>query len=141
MAIDKEKIIAQIEDNADFRKREFKVNNKKYTLIYIDGMVDLTNISRFVIEQLPEIDNFKKSIKGGKVSFCDYQFAKDENEVFEGIMRGKAALFYKKQCALFDMRKTEGRAVMAPTEESSVLSSKDSFVEEARVNLTLLRKK
>lgn len=141
MVINKDKVCALFEKDVDFRKREFKNKNKKFTLIYIDGMVDLTNLSRFVIEQIPQIENFKKSIEGGVISFCDYEFANDNQEIVEAVLRGKAALFYKKECALFDMRKTEGRAVMAPTEESSVLSSKDSFVEEAKVNISLLRKK
>lgn len=141
MSIDKQKIVKKLEDNVDFRKREFKNKAKKYTLIYIDGMVDLTNLSRFVIEQIPQIKSFKKSVKSAVLGFCDYEFLNEDAKIIEGILRGKAALFYKKQCVLFDVRKTEGRAITPPTEESSVLSSKDSFVEEAKVNISLLRKK
>ena len=52
-----------------------------------------------------------------------------------------AAVLDGEDAYLFDVRKTEKRSVSQPDEESSVKASKDCFVEEVKINTTLLRKK
>ncbi len=127
--------------NADFKKRFLKVNGNILGVFYIDGMIDSASLSRFVVEKLRYVDDIREAVSTGVISFCDCIEANDKTEVIQAIIRGKAAIVYKDEAYLFDVRKTEKRSVEQPSEESAVKASKDCFVEELRVNTSLLRKK
>lgn len=134
-------ILEVFNGNADFKKRFLKVNGETLAVFYIDGMIDSTALSRFVVEKLRYVDDIREAVLSGAISFCDCLEANDKNEVIQAIIRGRAALVYKDEAYLFDVRKTEKRSVEQPSEESAVKASKDCFVEELRVNTSLLRKK
>ncbi len=127
--------------NADFKKRFIKVNEKDCGIFYLDGMVDTQSLSRFVVEKLRYVQSIKEAVETGTISFCNCVEASNKEEVIQGIIRGKAAVISKDEAYLFDVRKTEKRSVEQPSEESVVKASKDCFVEEIRVNTSLLRKK
>lgn len=127
--------------NADFKKRFLKVKGKTYGILYIDGMIDSANLSRFVVEKLRYVDNVRDAVESGEISFCDSLEVIDKNVIIQGILRGKAAVISDNEAYLFDVRRTEKRSVEQPSEESAVKASKDCFVEELRINTSLLRKK
>lgn len=127
--------------NADFKKRFLKVKGKTYGILYIDGMIDSANLSRFVVEKLRYVDNVRDAVESGEISFCDSLEVTDKNVIIQGILRGKAAVISDNEAYLFDVRRTEKRSVEQPSEESAVKASKDCFVEELRINTSLLRKK
>lgn len=134
-------ILEVFSGNADFKKRFLKVHGNTLAVFYIDGMIDSTALSRFVVEKLRYVDDIREAVSTGVISFCDCIEAKDKNEVIQAIIRGKAAVIYKDEAYLFDVRKTEKRSVEQPSEESAIKASKDCFVEELRINTSLLRKK
>ena len=127
--------------NADFKKRFLKVKGKTYGILYIDGMIDSANLSRFIVEKLRYTENVRDAVESGEISFCDCHEASDKNVIIQGILRGKAAVISDNEAYLFDVRRTEKRSVEQPSEESAVKASKDCFVEELRINTSLLRKK
>lgn len=127
--------------NGDFKRRFLKVRGTTYGIFYIDGMIDSLNLSRFIVEKLRYIDNIRDAVESGEISFCDCLEAQNKSEVIQGILRGKAAVISNNEAYLFDVRRTEKRSVEQPSEESAVKASKDCFVEELRVNTSLLRKK
>ncbi len=127
--------------NADFKKRFIKIRGKTCGILYIDGMIDSANLSRFIVEKLKYVDTIKDAVETGEISFCDCIEATDKNMVIQGMIRGKAAVITDNEAYLFDVRRTEKRSVEQPSEESAVKASKDCFVEELRINTSLLRKK
>ncbi len=127
--------------NVDFKKRFLKVNGRTYGIFYIDGMVDSTALSRFIIEKLRYVNNIRDAVESGEISFCTCAEADNKQQVISGIIRGNAAVITDNEAFLFDVRKTPKRSVEQPSEESAVKASKDCFVEELRVNTSLLRKK
>lgn len=139
--ITQEDILEVFSGNADFKKRFIKINGKTCGIFYIDGMIDSATLSRFVVEKLRHVHNIRDAVETGLISFCDSTEATDKKEVVQGIIRGKAAVICQDEVYLFDVRRTEKRSVEQPSEESAVKASKDCFVEELRVNTSLLRKK
>ncbi len=127
--------------NADFKKRFLKVKGKTYGILYIDGMIDSANLSRFIVEKIRYTENVRDAVESGEISFCDSLEVTDKNMIIQGILRGKAAVISDNEAYLFDVRRTEKRSVEQPSEESAVKASKDCFVEELRINTSLLRKK
>ena len=125
---------------SDLKKRQILSKNAVHTVYYLDGFVDQALLSRFLIAPLGKIDNVPAAVRQGEIAVCQAEEATKE-QVIDGILRGKAALIENGCAWLFDVRKTEKRSVEQPGEESAVKASKDSFVEELKTNLTLLRKK
>ncbi len=136
-----ENIMRIFKKNMDFKKRYLRVANKTCMIFFIEGMIDSSALSRFIIEPLKNTSDIEKSLESGEICFCDANKANDEEQVILGILRGKAALVINGKGYLFDVRKVEKRSVEQPSEENAVKASKDSFVEELKINTTLLRKK
>ncbi len=141
MQIHYENIISKFESCADFKSRTIRCYGGICHVFFIEGMIDTTALSRFVIEKLRRAVSIDDAIASGEISFCDVEKLKCEEEAVNGILRGRAALISREGAYLFDVRKAEKRSVEQPSEESSVKASKDSFVEDMKVNVTLLRKK
>ncbi len=125
----------------DFKKRFIKTGNKTISVFFIEGMVDTVALSRFVLEKLKDINNLSEAVEKGEISFCAIKQAEDYEQIISGILRGNAVVMDEEEAFLADVRKTEKRSVEQPNEESSVKASKDCFVEEIKINTTLLRKK
>ncbi len=139
--VTQEDILEVFSGNADFKKRFIKINEKSCGIFYLDGMVDSVALSRFVVEKLRCVQSVREAVETGLISFCNCVEASDKGEAIQGILRGKAAVICNDDAYLFDVRKTEKRSVEQPSEESAVKASKDCFVEELRINTSLLRKK
>lgn len=116
----------------EFRKRYLRDN---ILLLYMDGLVDTALVSRQIEEPI------RQGCSVYDIPLCTAREAENEQEVIAALLRGKAALLQNGACVVADVRKTEKRSVSPPEEESAVNGSKDSFVEEMKTNLTLLRKK
>jgi spore germination protein KA len=140
-SVKQEDIVNTFKGNMDFRSRYIKNEGGTAAVFYIEGMVDSIALSRFIIEKLRNIKSIRDAVFDARISFADAEEASNNEEVISGILRGKAAVIYNDEAFLFDVRKTEKRSVEQPNEESAVKASKDCFVEELKVNTTLLRKK
>lgn len=141
MEIGKEEIINALYGNLDFKKRIILNEHAEFAVFYIEGMVDTASFSRFVVEKLNGATSLRSAVESGIISFCDAKEARDGEEVIICLLRGYGAVIQNGDAFLFDVRKTEKRSVEQPSEESAVKASKDCFVEELKVNTTLLRKK
>jgi len=136
-----EDIVNVFRGNMDFKSRYLKIGGSVCSIFFIEGMVDTVALSRFIIEKLKHIKNISTAVESGEISFSVAEEVTDQQEVIQGILRGKTAVIYKDETFLFDLRKTKDRSVEQPSEESAVKASKDCFVEELRTNTTLIRKK
>ena len=73
-----ENIMTILKGNMDFKKRVLRVANKTCMIFFIEGMVDSTALSRFVIEPLKNTQDIEESLELGEISFCDAEKAEEE---------------------------------------------------------------
>lgn len=141
--------------NTDIMTREFKIANKiNAFIVYIDGMVDRTFVSDFVIRQLMNSQNFKEYFEGKStgdiadfimnsiISVHEIGKLKDFNTLCFGILSGETVLFIDGSdvCLMISTRGFEKRSVEKPQTENVVFGSQEGFTENLRTNVTLVRK-
>ncbi|MCX8130284.1 MAG: spore germination protein [Clostridia bacterium] len=140
--------------NTDIMTREFKIARKiKAFVVYVDGMVDRTFLSEFVLRQLMDADNFQDYCVADNACIADFIAdniisvheigkMKDLNTVFFQILSGETALFIDgcDTCLVISTRGYEKRNVEKPVTENVVLGAHEAFTENLRTNLTLIRK-
>ncbi|MCX7920547.1 MAG: spore germination protein [Clostridia bacterium] len=144
-----------IPNNTDIIIREFKIAKKVSAfIVYIDGMVDRTFVSDFVLRPLMHTQNFEGYFEGqapeslvdyitnNVVSVHEIGEMKDLNKIYFKIMSGDTALFTdgSDTCLIISTRGYEKRSVEKPLTENVVMGSQEGFTENLRTNLTLIRK-
>ena len=159
-----------IDINSDIMIRDFKLiaKNKTYKafLLYIDGMIDSKSINDFVLEPLmlhsnsntykSDNNNNDKHISVKKISefrLEDYIYdclvpqnnLKKETEltkIVEGVNSGNCALFIDTLGLAYDIdvKGFKQRSVDTPQNENIINGPQEAFVENIRVNTSLLRK-
>ena len=122
------------------------------TIYYIDGIVDSADISQLIIQPLTDVLRFgapKNSadcierIQRGGVYCASMRRRTTLDDVIGDITRGYAALVFDEEnvALCFEARTSFHRSISEPREEKSVKGSKDSFVENIRINTSLIRRK
>lgn len=126
--------------------------NKKFTLVWLDGTVSSQDISGSVLRPLTEIlrslpaEDEQQSlslIKSGAVYRCSVRHRELMDELVSDLCHGFCAIIFDgiNQALSFEVRSTVSRSVSEPTLEKSIKGSKDSFVETLRVNTALVRRR
>jgi spore germination protein KA len=141
--------------NADFITRKFKIAKKIGAFIAnIDGMVDRTFITDFIIRPLMEINNFDEYFNASYlmpivdyiienvISVNELDKVEDCDTILLRILNGDTALFVDgcNACIMINTRGYEKRSVDKPIIENVVLGSQEGFTEHLRTNITLIRK-
>lgn len=141
--------------NTDIMTREFKIARKVNAfIVYLDGMVDSTFISGFIVQQMMDVQNFQDYfIEDQKCSLVDYindnvlsvhevGKMKDFNNIIFQILSGNTTLFVDgcDMCLVISTRGYEKRKVERPVTENVVMGSQEAFTESLRTNITLVRK-
>ena len=122
------------------------------TLYYIDGVTSGADISEQVVRPLTDLLRLGqvKSARDcilraqcGAVFSCTMHRRETLDAVIKDLTQGYAALvFDSEQVALcFEAKTNAQRSVTEPQSEKSVKGAKDSFVENLRVNTSLVRRK
>lgn len=134
----------------DFIKRDFTImRNRRACLYYFDNMVSSENISRFILEQLMEIDMDRgtiknaESIKNKLLPSHDVKISKDTNELLKAVYDGDCIIFIDgiDEALIVNVRVAKGRTVGNPLIEVSAIGPQEGFVEDLHLNLALLRKR
>lgn len=141
--------------NTDVIIREFKVARKrKAFIVYMDGMVDRTFVSDFILRQLMEVNNFTEYFNEEKdacildyindnvISAHETGKMKNINNITYQILNGDTALFIDMcdECMVISTRGYEKRSVDKPVTENVIMGSHEGFTENLRTNITLVRK-
>lgn len=160
--------------NSDIKIREFdvRIRNKIYRafILYIDGMSDSKNISRFILHPLmlkskantstsdetvvnSAVANNVTVKRVKKFNLIDYVFSclipyndiqkqQSFEEIFSSITMGNCALFIDTldTCFVCDVKGFEKRAIDSPQNEVVIKGANEAFVENLRTNTTLLRR-
>ena len=155
MLISSDSLKAIFSNCTDLEAREIYYGldqNKKFTLVWLDGTVSSQDISGSVLRPLTEIlrslpaEDEQQSlslIKSGAVYRCSVRHRELMDELVSDLCHGFCAIIFDgiHQALSFEVRSTVSRSVSEPTLEKSIKGSKDSFVEVLRVNTSLVRRR
>lgn len=134
--------------NNDVKFREFHAGGRKFLLLYIDGLVNLETLNKFVVAP---IQNWGQSTIPANMEYvvqhilhvCDTELVRDRETATEVILYGDGILLAE-GCATAAMVAAKGferRGVEQPENETVVRGPKESFTENLRTNTSLIRRK
>ena len=141
--------------DGDVNYKEIYVSGNKdikATLIFIDGLVSVSNINDNILKPLTQEgeltqekneENIIDYIVHGSVYHVVSKVKEDLNEVVTDILNGFTALIVNEgnKVIVFETKGFEKRGISDPTSENVLKGSKDAFVETLRVNTALVRRK
>jgi spore germination protein KA len=138
-------------DCADVNYKDFTVGNEEFYLVYIENMVDLVIIDDDILKPLlngnmkeskyDKLDLFGK-IEKGLIPHIATSPETDVNKLIMHILNGNLCLINKnndKKAITFDVKKVEKRNIMEPSNENIIKGSKEAFIENIKVNVSLIR--
>ena len=118
-------------------------------LIYIDGMVDSTQINEAVIEPLLEMDiqnsydNLSEYVEKQLIFARDVKVKTEISQILEGILYGEALLLIdnSSDALMLDVKGFRTRGISEPENERITEGPREGFEEAALLNLAMLRRK
>ena len=156
ICIVKERLQAVFSECSDFVLREINsADNQVIILIaYIDGLIDMQLLNQYTIEPLTSITreegkegkegntSITETIKKQVITNSDIKEIKTFSKTISSILSGNALVFIEGESIALEVgiQSTKGRAVAEPDTEISIRGSREGFVENLRVNTTLLRR-
>lgn len=145
--------------NQDVVIREFKILQQcKAFIVYIDGMANNTTINDFVLRQLM---GYRNQNAGNRDDFsesdiiCNSDFILENllasnqstkvteySKAIQQVLNGLTALFFEGEACsiIIETRGFPSRGVSMPMTEQVVSGPQEAFVENLRINITLVRK-
>ena len=130
--------------NIDFMIREFTIHmmGKKAVLFYIPSLTDTKLVDEEIIKPLMLTD---KVIQDVPSSICISAVTeeKEVDKAIEDLNRGNTLILVEGQTQAYIIKTAmeAGRNVEKPQNETTLLGPKESFIEKADVNISLIRKK
>ncbi|QZY54581.1 spore germination protein [Crassaminicella profunda] len=125
-------------------------NNLKCCMIFVDGMVDKTDIHKNIILPIMKaaapqklemgmIDILEKKI----INASDVKKEKDANEMLMSILSGNTIVLVEgfTESLIIDTKGWEQRSITEPSVEQVVRGPREGFTETITTNLTLIRRK
>jgi len=145
--MDSEKFISEIESTfegcADFAKR---IVNDYITVLYIINLCDKNYITDSILRPLSIKDCSVYSKNDARAVFASLPLSEcnDVSDACTKLLSGNAIIVFAKEESEFgfaaDAKNESGRSISEPESESVVRGPRQGFVENAMVNLVLLRK-
>ena len=139
-------IRAVFEDANDFERRVLRSGEHKLYAYFIDGLVTGSFISEYifrpVVQVLPEdIPLAYEEALRGSVYNAVARPCKDINDVAAKLVNGFCVVLFPGVGAIaFEARTGVGRSPNPPEVENTVKGPKDAFVENIRINTSLVRR-
>ena len=141
--------------SADIIFREIYINSDKdlpITLAFVDGMINSKLISDDVLKpliqecKLSKVKNYKEIIKlieHGTVYTATVNVRNKIEDLINDILSGFTVLIFdsENKAVTIETKGYEKRDITPPTDEVSLKSAKDCFIEDIRTNTALVRRK
>lgn len=149
--INLENIKEHFKDCSDVKYKDLIVGNEELILVYIDDIIDQELIDNYILRPLLNGNNKKTSvddldviskIEKGLIPHILTTIELDINKVVQNIVEGNICLFNKKnneKAVTFNVKKVEKRSIAEPSNENVIKGSKEAFIENAKVNVGLIR--
>lgn len=119
-------------------------------LIYKDGLVNQDIINRDILnplmhkvnEDLSKAQSINQEICNKYISMSKIVIQTDINMVIKDIRRGKTAVLVHKEDTFIvaDTQGTKHRNISEPIDEIGIRGSKEGFIEDIEINLSLIKK-
>ena len=130
--------------NIDFMIREFTIDaiEKRAVLFCIPSITDTKIIEEEIIKPLITTDKVIEDVSS-MISASAISAEKEVMTAIKELNRGETLLLLEgeTQAYIINTSKVEGRSVEKPQNETTLLGPKESFIESANVNISLIRKK
>ena len=118
-------------------------------LLYIDGMVDSTQINEAVVEPLIEVEvepdckNLLEYVEKQLIFARDVKVKNELSKILEGILYGEALLLIDgcSDALMLDVKGFRTRGITEPENERITEGPREGFEEAALLNLAMLRRK
>ena len=136
--------------DSDLVVKQFKINDVKAALITCEGLSDKKLIGEVVLRPILSCDD----IPGKPIAQYAYirdkvLCASEQKEAFEfeelsvGVMGGSCALLIDgvSRALVLDVRGFDRRSISEPIMEITDRGSRESFIEVARINMTMIRRR
>ncbi|TCO74969.1 spore germination protein [Marinisporobacter balticus] len=135
-----------------FRKIESRQwKDLKCCMIFVDGMVDKTNIHENMILPIMNSSNLQKNLKENIldilvnkiINASDVKKQKNVNGLITAILSGNTVVLVEgvNEALTIDTKKWEQRGITEPVAEQVVRGPREAFTETIMLNLTLIRRK
>lgn len=141
-----EKICALFGSSGDFVRRELRCGKLLVFAYFIDGITAGGNIAEYVFKPLYEnpaadIASFYDSALSGSVYCATTSPCKDLDEIALKLVNGFVVVLFPGTGAIaYEMKTPVNRSPAAPEVENTVKGPKDAFVENMRINTSLIRR-
>ena len=153
--LNRENLTKRLGESKDIVIRDIYLNGNvdlKVSLFYIDGLVNLSDISNFILKPLvkeqafvkaADLKDVLKQIENGKIYNASQSITDDLDKTINQIMSGCSVLLLDKiqTAVIFETKKFDKRSITEPTIESTTKGPKDSFIENYRSNTATIRRK
>lgn len=140
---------------ADFERRDILLGGDselRATLYYIDGLISGSDISELILRPLTEPERLGnpsgystciENLMLGAVYSCTARERSALDELVSDLTHGYAAVVFdtEARAVSFEAKTSVYRSVTEPQTEQSINGAKDSFIENIRVNTSLVRRK
>ena len=134
-----------LKDNSDVIFRTFEVENKKFLVLYIDGIADKNLINNYIIETMLDNNNsLNLNNSLDKIlTVSDISQTLSLKHVVNSILSGETAMFMdgENKAYIIASRSWPTRSISEPSGESLVRGARDGFTETLRVNTALIRRR
>ncbi len=137
-----------LSDSFDVGNREFTVDNRKFSMFYVTGLVD----SLLISEIYKNVTNTKndKNISGtfeekirNAINHQQVEYVDKINNFGNSVLAGMVGLIFEEmnQGIIIDLRSYPGRGPSEPDTERVVRGSRDGYTENIIINTALTRRR
>ena len=126
--------------------------NRKFTVVFVDGMINSQMIDNFVLKPLIQESDLKETkndkdlidlIMLGTVYHCQRKLVNKLSDCYSDLLSGSVVLVFDslKEAVTFEIKGFEKRGLSEPTNENVLKGAKESFIEVLRINTALIRRR
>jgi spore germination protein KA len=154
-ALNTENLKNMLGSSEDIKWRDIILNENtalSIKLVYIEGLVNSSDVSDYVIKPLLELPPFQqaktledviKLLKDGTIYYSSQSSTTDINKAAEKLISGSSVLLFDTQniAFIFDTKGLDKRSITEPSVENVNKGPKDTFIENYRTNTATIRSK
>lgn len=130
-------------DNPKIIIRDKKIRNKTIYIVYNELLIDSNKVSDFIVKSLDNINynfNIYNSIINNIYNF-KYKELLNYEEMLKYLNLGFTILIIDNNFLALETKKNTARSISKPEGDNSLRGSKDAFVEDYEMNLSLIKKR
>ena len=139
-------IKSEFNNSKDIIVKNMQVGQYKLAIVYLKGMVDIAQLSQFVIEPLQQSKNIESNdiqyILDNIIAYPEIVPESDFCKCITEISKGKVALIFDGETEVFllELDKPKERSLSEPPTSAVLKGPREGFNENIKTNLSIIRK-